>query len=231
VKVSRLWDSGALRLALRTLALGSAVALAGCNTARQSTYGQYFQFVGAAFKQEFGDGAITRQQAASVAYASMGFRIDGGREQLIVLATDTAGEQLWTSAQHIVLVTRDGRMRRTVGLPQDLGATTAAGDLPSPAQALKAPVDTLRQMDFPDMGLYAVGVACRATARGREPVSILGAEIATVRVDESCSAKGADWNFTDSFWIDPQTGMSWKTIQHLHPKGEVIETEIFRPPS
>jgi hypothetical protein len=223
--------SGAFRLALRTLALGSAVTLAGCNTARQSTYGQYFQFVGAAFKQEFGDGAITRQQAASVSYASMGYRINGGREMLIVLATDTAGEQLWTSAQHVVLVTHNGRLRRTVGLPQDLGGTTMASDIPSPAQALKAPFDSMRQADFPDMGLYAVGVVCRATARGREPVSILGAEIAAVRVDETCSAKGVSWNFTDSFWIDPQTGMSWKTIQHLHPRGEVIETEIFRPPS
>jgi hypothetical protein len=231
VTLSRPRKSEVFRLALRTLALGTTVVLAGCNTARQSTYGQYFQFVTAAFKQEFGDGAITRQQAASVSFASMGYRINGGRELLIVLATDTAGEQLWTSAQHIVLVTRDGRVRRTVGLPQDVGATTAAADMPSPAQALKAPFDSVRQVDFPDMGLYAIGMRCRASARGHTSVAILGTAIPTMRVDEKCSATGVDWNFTDSFWVDTDTGMSWKTIQHLHPKGEVIETEIFRPPS
>jgi hypothetical protein len=204
---------------------------AACGTARQSTYGQYFQFVTAALKQEFGDGAITRQQAASVAFASMGYRINGGREQLIVLATDTAGELLWTSAQHIVLVTRDGRIRRTVGLPQDVGGITTSGDVPAPSRALRGPVDTARQVDFPEDKLYGVTIQCRATARGRATITILGAAIPTVRVDEVCRAKSVDWNFTDSFWVDPDTGMSWKTIQHIHPQGEVLQTEVFRPPS
>ena len=64
----------------------------------------------------FGNGRVTRDQAAAIPYASMGYRLDDGIRALLVLATDANGEQLWTSAAHVVIVTRDGRIVRTVGL-------------------------------------------------------------------------------------------------------------------
>jgi len=216
---------------MRALAITSAMALTGCNSARESAYGQYGQFIIAAFKQSFGNGAVTRQQAAAVPYASMGYRLNSGRELLVVLATDTAGDLLWTSGQHIALMTRDGRIRRTVGLPNDVGAVTSPGDLASPSQALRAPFYSLRQTDFPDLGLFGVNIRCHAVARGRTSVSILSAATATVRVTETCRAEDLDWNFTDNFWVDPQSGMIWKAVQHIHPKGDILETELFRPPS
>lgn len=221
-----------LRLALWLTALIPAVALTGCNSSGQSGYGEYYKIVRQAWSTQFGGGGITRDQAAAIPYASMGYRIDGGRERIIVLATDVGGEQLWTAADHIVLVTRDGRLWRSVGLAHDLGGTTlSTGSLPSPAQALEAPFESTRQKDFPDAGLYGVTIRCRAVSHGEERISILGHAMTTIRVDEKCEARTSGWAYTDSFWIDPESGVSWKTIQHVHPAGETIETEIFRPPS
>lgn len=218
------------RFAASIVILGLCGGLGACSSSG-SGYGEYFHVVHEAWKAGFGDGAITRDQAASVAYASMGWRLNGGAEHLIVLATDTGGEQLWTSAEHIVLVTRDGRILRTVGLPKDLAATTAdPARNQSPAAALQGPLQTSRQQDFPDMNHYGVAIRCRAVSRGPESITILGAAIATLRVEENCAAQGLDWRFTDSFWVDPQSGFVWKTIQHIHPGGNVIQTEIFRPP-
>lgn len=212
------------------LVLGLCSALGACSSSG-SGYGQYFHVVREAWKAEFSDGAVTREQAASVAYASMGWRLNGSAEHLIVLATDTGGEQLWTSAEHIVLVTRNGRIVRTVGLPKDLAATTVdTSRTQSPAAALQGPLQTSRQQDFPDLNRYGVTLRCRAVARGPATITILGAAIATTRVDENCAAEGLDWRFTDTFWVDPQSGVSWKTIQHIHPSGAVIQTQIFRPP-
>jgi hypothetical protein len=220
------------RFVASLLTLGLCSALGACSSSSGgSSYSQYFKVVREAWRAQFSDGAVTREQAASVAFASMGWRLDGSAEHLIVLATDTGGEQLWTSAERIVLVTRDGRILRTVGLPKDLAATTADPTRnQSPAAALAGPLQTSRQQDFPDMNHYAVTIHCRAFSRGPDPITILGASIATTRVEESCAAQGLDWRFTDTFWIDPQSGLSWKTIQHIHPGGTVIQTEIFRPP-
>lgn len=222
----------ARRFAVSIFILGLSGLLDACSSSGSggSGYSEYFRVVREAWKAEFSNGAITREQAASVSYASMGWRLNGGPEHLIVLATDTGGEQLWTSAEHIVLVTRDGRILRTVGLPKDLAATTAAAGNQSPAAALQGPLQTSRQQDFPDINRYAVSIRCRAVSRGPESIAILGAAIATIRVEESCAAQGLDWRFTDTFWVDPQSGLSWKTIQHTHPGGTVIQTQIFRPP-
>ncbi|HWA70601.1 MAG TPA: YjbF family lipoprotein [Rhizomicrobium sp.] len=211
----------------RWLALLPALMLGGCNSYGDSTYSQYWKMLGEMWRAQANGGAITRNQAAAITYASMGWRLNGAREQIIVLATDTNGDLLWTASNRIVLVTRDGRLRRTVGLPHDLAGTT--GSPPPPSEALMAPFSSKRQMDFPDMQLYGLAVECRAAARARQTIKILGTAIATTRVDEDCHATGRDWNFTDMFWLGSD-GMVMRALQHVHPAGDTLLTEIFRPP-
>lgn len=209
------------------LALLPALVMGGCSNYGQSTYVEYVKLLGQIWKQQTGSGAITRAQAASIAYASMGWRLNGGREQIIVLATNTNGDLMWTASDRIVLVTHDGRLRRTVGLPRDLSGTT--GSPPPPSQALAASFTSKRQMDFPDMQLYGIAVECRAAAVGRQTIKILGSPIATTRVDEDCHAAGYDWSFTDRFWVSSD-GMVMRALQHFDPRGDTLLTEIFRPP-
>lgn len=215
----------------RILALATTAVLAGCNSSGHSSYVQYAKMVGQAVNASFNNGSITREQAAKITYASMGYRIDGGSQRIIVLATDTAGELLWTASDHIVLITRDGRLRRSVGLPRDVGGTSTTGSIPAPAAAISAPFTYVRQQDFPGVGLYSLAIECRAVSRGNASIAILGAAIPVIRIDESCRAKSNNWAFTDTYWVDPASGLSWKSLQHIDPGGGTIETEIFRPPS
>jgi hypothetical protein len=205
--------------------------LSGCGSDGSGEYGQYMSLIRQSFSQSFSGNGITQDQAAAIPYASMGYRINGGREALIVLATDTGGGLLWTSASRVVLVTRDGRLMRSVGLAHDLGGQTTQepSGIPAPATALKGASRYRRIEDFPDIGLYGVALDCILTATAPQSISILQHTIATIRVAEHCSAAALSWSFTDSFWIDPQSGNVWRTQQHLHPKGDVLETEIFRP--
>ena len=85
------------------------LALAGCST-QNTDYAQYYQLMRQSIAGTFNNGAITRQDAAKIPYATIGYRLDGGRENLLILATDTNGERLWTAPSHLVLVTRDGRL-------------------------------------------------------------------------------------------------------------------------
>jgi Group 4 capsule polysaccharide lipoprotein gfcB, YjbF len=217
----------------RPQALAAALLLAGCTSAGTSDYQLYYQALRRSIADSFGTARITRDQAAAIPYASMGYRLNGGPERLLVLATDSNGEQLWTSASHIVIVTRGGRIVRTVGLAHNIsGVTPQQGqDMPALASALKGGVTSTRRVDFPDIPAYDVAVTCKTTYRGMETIIILGRGITTQKIDETCQSPRLNWSFTDSYWLDPGSGMVWRSIQHIDPKNGRVETEILRPPS
>lgn len=220
----------------RAVRLCSAAALllaGGCSSAGSgnTNYPQFYRIFKQSLAASFGKIRVTRDQAAAIPYASMGYSLDGGNQAILVLATDSNGEQLWTSPSHVVIVTRDGRIIRTVGLPHNLsGLTTAGGPPPAPAAAVRGPFASSRLVDFPELGLYGVNLDCRARLVGRQKIEILGQAITTSRVEEACASRRPEWAFTDTFWIDPDNGLVWRSLQHVHPKAGTIETETFRPP-
>jgi hypothetical protein len=225
--------TGFFRRALRLLPALASVLAGGCFSAESgnTNYAQFYEILKQGVAASMGKIRVTRDQAAAIPYASLGYSLNGGNQSMLVLATDTNGELLWTSPSHIVIVTRDGRITRTLGLAHDLsGLTTPGGPPPPPASAMRQPFTSTRQEDFPELGLYGLAVSCRARLVGRQKITILGQDIATNRIDESCQSRAPDWSFTDSFWIDPDNGLVWRSRQHIHPKGDTIETEIFRPP-
>ena len=219
-----------IRFTVRAAALGVVFALSGCAT--DSDYSEYYQLVKQSIAHSFGNESVDREQAAAIPYASLGYRLNDGPQNILVLATDTNGQQLWTSSSHVVLLTQDGRVIRTAGLPHDLGALTPmrGPTLPAPATALEGPSLNNLAADFPETGNYSVPVACRLAAKGRETINILGQPIATIRVDEDCESAKPNWRFRNSYWLDAESKFVWRSLQHIHPKGDALQIEIFRPP-
>ena len=211
-----------------------ALLAAGCSSSNSgnTNYSQFYQIMRQSLSASFGNMRVTREQAAAIPYATLGYSLDGGNQIILILATDNGGELLWTSAAHVVIVTRDGRIVRTLGLGHDLSGLTARDNAApaAPAAAIQAPFTTTRLEDFPELGLYGVIVSCRAHAVGRQAIKILGQAVSTIRVDEACQSRKPEWSFVDSYWVDGDNGLVWRSRQHVHPKGGVIETEIFRPP-
>jgi len=213
-------------------ALAFLAASCSSSSSGNTNYAQFYQIMRQSLSASFGKIRVTRDQAASVSYASMGYSLDGGNQAMLILATDSGGELLWTSSAHVVIVTRDGRIVRTLGLDHDLSGVTTRNNTPPPplAAAIRAPFTSTRLEDFPELGLYGVPVSCRAQMAGRQSIKILGQAVPTIRVDEHCNATGPDWSFTDNFWVDGDSGLVWRSRQHVHPQGGTVETEIFRPP-
>jgi hypothetical protein len=216
----------------RAFALVSML-LAGCSSGGNSNYAQFGQILRSSLAATFSKQKITRNQAAEIPFASMGWRLAGGNQSIIVLATDNNGEELWTSAARIVIVTRDGRVVRTVGLGHDIGGAWPQGGVPllPPAAALKQNFTSSRLVDYPDTGRYGVAITCSTHAANRETIDIFDQKIAAVRVDEVCDSNILRWHFTDNYWVDPQDGTVWRSRQHIHPKLDPLVTELFRPPS
>jgi hypothetical protein len=216
----------------RILAAASFAAACSSSGSGNTNYAQFYQLMRQSLSASFGKIRVTRDQAASISYATMGYSLDGGNQAMLILATDSGGELLWTSSAHVVIVTRDGRIIRTLGLGRDLSGLTTRNSANTPplSAALQAPFTSTRLEDFPDLGLYGVQVSCRAHRLGRQNITILGQAVATVRVDETCQSNQPDWSFTDNFWLDADNGLVWRSRQHVHPQAGTVETEIFRPP-
>ena len=217
----------------RGVAGAALLLLAGCSSADSgnTNYTQFYQILKQSLSASFGTVRVTRDQAVSIPYASMGFSVDRGNQQLLVLATDSGGELLWTGPSHVVIVTRDGRIVRTIGLGHDLaGLTTRNAAAPPLGAAARGPFSTTRQVEYPELGLYGALVTCRAHLAGQQKIDILGQSVTTNRVDESCQSQRPEWSFVDNYWVDPDNGLVWRSRQHIHPKGGEIETEVFRPP-
>jgi hypothetical protein len=122
----------------------------------------------------------------------------------------------------------DGRIVRTAGFAHNLEGYARGRD-----SLGEGGVRSLRwQADFPDLKLYSVSIACRDRPAGDETIIILGKDIHTRRIDESCSTEGSglDWSFKNRYWLDPSSGLVWRSIQHVHPRLDAIETETLRPP-
>ena len=220
--------SSRLRQLLRSVCLTALWSLSACSgvTVGGGDIGQLYQMTKAMWNAESQD--ITLAQAASIPYASMGVRLGDGPQQMIVLAGNSSGERTWTSAAHIALTTRNGRIVRTSGLGHNL----------SGYQLVRLSNDTdgiqtrVWLADFADLGFYSVMIYCRDRNVGLRTVTILGHPIHTRRVNESCTSRDnrVDWSFHNTYWVDPETGLTWRSIQNIHPKLRAIETEILRPP-
>ena len=131
-----------------------------------------------------------------------------------------------------MIVTRGGRIVRTVGLAQDVSAVTPqkGQQIFRPAEAKGRSLISVRLEDFPGIPAYGVAVKCTSLPKDLETIVILGRGITTRKVDEACRSDALDWSFTDSYWIDPQSALVWRSIQHVGPKEEKIEIETLRPP-
>src|SRR5262249_33688864 len=134
--------NGLFRRARRIVPALALLLAGGCSSAGSgnTNYSQFYQLMKQGWAATMGKVRVTRDQAAAIPYASLGYSLDDGNQVMLVLATDTNGELLWTSPSRVVIVTRDGRIIRTLGLAHDLsGFTTPGGPPPSPAEAVRRP--------------------------------------------------------------------------------------------
>lgn len=170
---------------------------------------------------------VTIKQAAAIPYATIGIRLGNGPQAIATLATDDGGQRLWASGQKVMIVTtRSGQIQRTVGLPNNLTWLMPSGSTESAHSARRSAWSA----DFADLGVYAATIQCDALASANVQILILGNRIATRRTNVRCVVPQLNWSFQNAYWTDLQTGLVWRSIQHVHPKLDPIEIETLRPP-
>jgi hypothetical protein len=70
---------------------------------------------------------------------------------------------------------------------------------------------------------------CKDRDVGAERIVVVGDAHDTRHLVEDCSSPELDWNFSNEFWKDPDTGFVWRSIQYVHPGLDPITLETLRP--
>ncbi len=214
------------------LLMAGSVSLAGCEAPFGLDYGTIKKMAATSIGLEDLPG-ITLAQASQIPYSSIGYRIGKSSEGMLILASQTDDDFLWTSADRIALVTKNGRIVETGGLRWNLSDTVFR----YPDPLAKEPNGSIsinpvvRSLDFADIRRYEVRIEGRFERLGMQQINILGSTLSTVALTEHCTSQDMDWEFQNWFWIDSDSGFVWKSVQWVHPNQEPITVEVLRPPS
>jgi hypothetical protein len=213
----------------RLSVLGLALGLGACSSDGNSDWSS----ISAMVKGYWTDSdTVSVEQASNIPYATVGVRIGDGTQGVFILASQTGADSLWVSGRIVAITTRDGRIIRTAGLEHNLAGYLPQASLPSSESAASwSTAHTISwTADLTEPTRYSVRVECQRQPQGVEAVTLLGKPIRALKVTENCSASEIGWNFVNTFWVGPDSGFVWKSIQSIHPDIDPIEIETLRPP-
>lgn len=176
---------------------------------------------------------LSDAQIEALPYASIGVRIGGGSGVVMILATIDGEELTWVSTDRVVLITRRGRLVKTIGLPRDLLHLRETG--PDPLSlALREDSTVLesrvaRIIDIRPRDDFSVPVGSRFEKLGEETLTVLGAEHRVVKLRERVTVAKWRWSTDNLFWVDPDSGRVWKSRQQFCPDVPAITFELLKP--
>jgi hypothetical protein len=208
--------------------------VAGCSTDPTSTISLFTKTVTTKGRSA-NDYPLTAAQIHDIPYATMGVRIAHNPRAVIVLATAEGRTLQWASSDRVTFVTRGGWLLQTHGLDRDLAATrwlaspdedplrdfAQSGELP--------PRGVYREIDLGHADEHGIAVESRFEAGKDETIVIQGREHVTRRIDEIAIMRAWRWETRNSFWIDPQSGRVWRSLQQYCPEMPPIELEVLKP--
>lgn len=186
------------------------------------------------FSSEDDEGVpISRAKVDSIPYASIAAKIGNADKSLIVLGRVNQSELHWITADRISLVTRQGRLVQTAGLPSNLRRTELLG--PDPLAALgggRLPAASARLQRLVDLEPpQRYGIMIRSAYEDLGPAAVVIAELEfdTRHVREINETREFDWRFENEYWVDPEHGIVWKSRQHIHPDLPPVEIDLLKP--
>jgi hypothetical protein len=205
--------------------------LAGCSSDPHSDSADMLKMLGQSFDTFTGDEGIPREQAAAIPYASIGVRVGGSAQAMLVLATQARNVCLWTSAAHIAVETQSGRITRTAGLPHNMSQSAFSGSDPLQSGLTRRGARCDYVIDLPDRNIFQAPVTYEMDAPVPDEIVILGAKLAVLHVRERGSCSVLDWQFVNEYWADTTSGFIWKSLQTIHPDLDAMEIVVFRRPA
>lgn len=176
---------------------------------------------------------LSDEQIEALPYASLGVRVGRLAPAVLILASIDQDELRWASADRVVLVTRRGRLVKSVGLARDLLGTQWAAPDPllgyPQTLATSAEARVGRFVDLRPKDDFGVAVESRYDTIGNETLTLLGRPRRTVLLRERISVRKWRWSGENLFWLDASNGKVWKSRQQFCPDVPPLTLEVLKP--
>lgn len=177
------------------------------------------------------DVELTAEQVHDIPYASIYARINDGSQIFLVLAYAENGNLKWLTRDKAMLVTRNGRLVKTLGLPDNLlEVTNLASDPLIQANRIVDGTQWTRIQSWTEgQQLRSATLSSRFSLAGMETVTVLNAPHAYRVINEDVTVTEMNIHYQNRFWIEPATGAVRKTQQFIGPGTFPIETITLNP--
>jgi hypothetical protein len=176
--------------------------------------------------------AFDASYSEQLPYASVTAYQKGSNQVALLILGKVEGEDLhWISSDRGVLVTRHGRLIRTVGFSENLMKTDFIGhdffDGRNPASTVNILTGT-RIIDLSPGNRYGIKIEARIKIGLNEKIQIGNRIYDTIRVSEDCFASSLQWRYTNTYWQD-SNGRIWRSLQYFAPEAQPLIIEITKP--
>jgi len=177
------------------------------------------------------DVEMTPEQVRDIPYASMYARVNKGSQIFVVLAYADKGDLKWVTHDKAMLIMHNGRLVKTVNLPDNLLEVTnlESDPLRHANQIINGAEWTRIQSWTQGKRLYYGTLTSRFTIAGNETLTILNTPHTYRIVNEDVTVAETNAHYQNRFWIDPNTGAVRKTQQFIGPDFFPIETTTLTP--
>lgn len=175
---------------------------------------------------------LTRAQLDQIPFATISVEIEDGGKAYVVAVSDTNGNVVYQDQARRSLVFRGGLMVATEGLGYNLSAVKhqqGADPVVEPRALSEWPALITRNYQFALRGTddFQITVRCGYAPAVRETIEIVELTFNVARIEETCG-NGAR-QFTNTYWVDPQTGFIWRSRQWIGPRQPQYLIEVIRP--
>ena len=217
----------------RVLLLASCLSFIGCSSIPDNVAGSWrysFEtFKSALFGYE--DFPITRELIDNIPYASIRLKIGKGPAGLLILETKERKKNTWLSADQVTIVEREGKIIRTLGLTNNL--TSIRPQSVNHVELVKnkdSPIyKSFISLDNPEV--FELELKVKVLNKGLEEIEIVDKKYSLIHFIEEKENRYLRWKSKDHYWVDPEDGFVWKSIQNIAPNIPPIVIEVTKKPA
>lgn len=179
--------------------------------------------------QGYEDATLTADEILNIPYASIYVKLGDGPRVFMVLAFAEDGLLKWISADKRMLVTQNGRVIKSIGLP-GTNLDGLSSSLPDPLSLNllleRTPKTWQLTADYSPGFDYGHLYHSKFELMSRETLSTLGEDVSTSKYIESMTGKDGE-AFHNEFWIDDK-GEVVKSLQRINADSPTVEMTILR---
>jgi len=175
---------------------------------------------------------ITREIVKNIPYASALLKIGKGSQGLVILERVDNNNYAWVSKDNVYIVTRDGRIVRSLGLLNNLTKITSINQSFEDLITKPNPVtEYYSYYSFEKPLLLNLKVNVSITNKGVQEIEILGKRMKLILIEENITSELIGWKEKNKFWVDPNDYFVWKSIQNISPKLPKFIVEVTKRPA